>query len=122
MPKNGTSGTDQSDRIGEHVDEAAQSLMERGRAVANQLPEAVDGARGMIEAASSQMDGLSDQGVIAAVALSAGVAIGLFLGGAPRPILVLALLPTAITARSAMQRGVRASRLISPAGRRVLQD
>ena len=102
------------------VDEAepgreAPTLAERGRAVADQLPAMVEGAGGFIEAAAAQMDDLSDQGVIAAVALSAGVTIGLFLAGAPRAILALALLPLAITARAAMQRGVRVSRLINKA-------
>lgn len=55
------------------------------------------------------MDDLSDQGVITALALSSDVLIGLFLAGAPRPILVLGLLPIAITARAAMHRGFRVS-------------
>lgn len=114
MTKNGSHATDQAERSMEDVEDGgAASLMERGRAVAEQLPDAVDGARGMIEAAKGQVDELSDQGVIAAVAFSAGVTIGLFLAGAPRLILALALLPTAITLRSAMQRGVRPGRLVN---------
>lgn len=93
--------------------DAPQSLVDRGRAVADQIPGIVGSAGEVIEAASAQMDDLSDQGVIAAVALSAGVTIGLFLAGAPRPILAFALLPLAITVRAAMQRGVRVSRLIN---------
>jgi hypothetical protein len=114
MAKNGSRGTDQAEPgVEDATDTAAASLMERGRAVADQLPDAVDGARGMIEAAQGQIDDLSDQGVIAAVAFSAGVTVGLFLAGAPRLILALALLPTAITVRSAVQRGVRPSRLVN---------
>jgi hypothetical protein len=101
------------DGVKEHFDEATHSLAERGRAVADQIPGIVESASGVMEVASSQMDDLSDQGVIAAVALSSGVMIGLFLAGAPRPILALGLLPIAITARAAMQRGVRVSRLVN---------
>ena len=114
MTRNGSHGTDQAEPdVEDAMDSAAASLMERGRAVADQLPEAVDGARGMIEEAQGQIDDLSDQGVIAAVAFSAGVTVGLFLAGAPRLILALALLPTAITVRLQVQRGVGISRLLN---------
>lgn len=116
MAKNKTSEVRRVDRSGAHVEAAMQSLMERGQAVTNQLPEAVDGVSGVIEAATAQLDDLSDQGVVAAVALAAGVLIGLWLAGAPRPILALALLPIGITGRAALQRGVRPSRLIARDG------
>jgi hypothetical protein len=116
MVKNETSEVQRVDGVGAHVDAATQSLRERGQAVAIQLPEAVDGVSGLIEAATAQLDDLSDQGVVAAVALAAGVMIGLLLAGTPRPILALALLPIAITGRAALQRGVRPSRLIARAG------
>ena len=98
----------------EHLDQASRAVMDGGRAVASQLPGAVDGARDAVGSASAAVDDLSDQGVIAAMALSAGVLLGLFLAGAPRVILALALLPTAITVRSAMQRGVALGRLVTP--------
>lgn len=101
------------DGLKAHIDEAAQSLAEHGRAVAGQLPGIVESAGGVVEAAAAQVDDLSDQGVIAALALASGVMIGLFLAGAPRPILALGLLPVAITARAAMQRGVRVSTLLN---------
>src|SRR5579864_800738 len=90
-----------------------QALADRSRAVADQWPEAVDSARGMIGAAQDQVDELSDQGVIAAAAFSAGVTVGLLFAGAPRFILALALMPTALTLRSAVQRGIRPSRLVN---------
>lgn len=98
----------------EHLDQATRAVMDGGRAVASQLPGAVDGARDAVGSATAAIDDLSDQGVIAATALSAGVMLGLFLAGAPRLILALAVLPTAITARSAMQRGVKPARLVKP--------
>ena len=101
------------DGVKAHFDEAAQSLAEHGRAVAEQLPGIVESAGDIMEAAALQVDDLSDQGVIAALAVASGVMIGLFLAGAPRPILALGLLPVAITARAAMQRGVRVSTLLN---------
>src|ERR1019366_10671846 len=99
MAKTKTFDTGQTDPFSERVDGATQSLLERGRSVPDQIPEAVDGARGMIEAASGQLDDLSDQGVIAALGLSAGVTIGLFLARAHRMILALAQIPAAIIIR-----------------------
>ena len=98
----------------EHLDQAARAVMDGGRAIASELPGAVDGARDAVGSASAAVDHLSDQGVIAAMGLSAGVLIGLFLAGAPRFILALAFLPTAITVRSAMVRGVGPARLVTP--------
>lgn len=122
MAKTKTFDTGQTDPFSERVDEATQSLLERARSVSDQIPGAVDGARGMIEAASGQLDDLSDQGVIAALGLSAGVTIGLFLAGAPRLILALALIPAAIIIRAAMQRGVGPSRLVKLRGKPALLD
>ena len=122
MAKTRTSDAGQTDRLSERLDDATPSLLERGRLVAGQLPSAVHDARGMIAAASGQLDDLLDQDEIAAVGLSAGVTIGLFLGGAPRVILALALIPATITVRAAMERGVGPSRLVKPSGRRPLLD
>jgi hypothetical protein len=100
----------------EQLDHATRAVMDGGRAVASQLPGAIEGARGAVGSASAAIDDLSDQGVVAAMALSAGVTIGLFLAGAPRLILALACLPTAIAVRSAMQRGVGPVQLVTPRG------
>lgn len=91
----------------------AETLMDRGRAVADQWPDVVESGREVVAAAQVQVDELSDQGVMAAAAFSAGITVGLLLAGAPRLILALALVPTALTVRSAMQRGIRAFTLVS---------
>jgi hypothetical protein len=115
MARNGTT-TSQLEPAGDAVDGALHSLMDQGRAVADQIPGAVDEARSALNSAqgqlNGQLDGLSDRGVIAAVGFSAGVTAGLFLGGAPRIILALSVLPVALTVRSALNRGVRVSRLV----------
>ena len=96
--------------------QAARTVIDSGRAAANQLPSAFDGARDMVGSASAAIDDFSDLGVVAATAMSAGVTLGLFLAGAPRLILALACLPMIITARSALQRGVGPAQLVAPRG------
>ena len=112
MAKNVHSEPDVRSDVMEHIDEASPSLAERGRAIADQIPDLVKTAAGVNDGASAQVEDLSDQGVVAALALASGVMIGLFFAGAPRPILALGLFPVGITARAAMQRGVRVSRLL----------
>jgi len=113
MAKNTHQTLEPPDETAASADAIAQTLMDRGRAVADQLPDVVDSAREMVGAAQGQVDDLSDQGVLAAAAFSAGIAVGLLLAGAPRIILALALMPTALTVRSAMQRGIRPSGLVN---------
>jgi len=98
----------------ERLDRATRAVTDGGRAVASQVPSALDGARDALGSASAVVDDLSDQGLTAAMALSGGVVLGLFLAGAPRAILALALLPAAITVRSAIQRGVGPIGLVPP--------
>ena len=116
MAKNGTTTASQLEPIGTAVEGGMHSLIDQGRAVADQIPGAVDDARAALNAAqdqlNDQLDGLSDRGVIAAAGFTAGVTAGLFLAGAPRLILALSVLPVAITVRSALNRGVRLSRLV----------
>ena len=111
MAKNGISA-DVSESSSD-IDEGMRSILERGRAVADHLPDAVGEARSALDAAQGQLDLLSDRGVIAAVGFCAGITTGLFLAGAPRAILALSMLPLAVTVRSALTRGVRLSRLVN---------
>jgi len=105
MAHNGHAPTAAPAAFADAVDDGIRTLIERGRSAADHLPDAVDAAQG-------QLDLLSDKGVIGAVGFSIGVTTGLFLAGAPRPILAISLVPLAITARAAMTRGVRLSRLV----------
>ena len=105
MAHNGNAPAKESAALGDAVDDGIKTLIERSRAAADHLPEAVD-------AAQSQLDLLSDKGVVGAVGFSLGVTTGLFLAGAPRPILAISIVPLAITVRAALTRGVRLSRLM----------
>ncbi len=113
MAKKQDSDDAAAEGLRERADQASRFLAERGRAVMDQAPAVAEGVGVALGAASSQVDELSDQGVLTALALSSGVLLGLFLAGAPRPILALGLLPIAITARAAMHRGFRVSRLLN---------
>ena len=110
MPRNGAAAEAEPTQP---IDAAAQALLDGGRTVAGQLPQAVEGARGVIQAGRDRADRLSDQGVVAAVAFSLGVTLGLALAGAPRVILALALVPAVITVQSASDRGLRPSLVLA---------
>ncbi len=86
-----------------------QALVARGRSIGERLPGAVDGVCATMDAASDQLEQLSDASVRSVFGLSGGVTSGLFLAGAPRVILGIALIPVAVIGRAAMQRGARST-------------
>jgi len=114
MAKNGSSATDEREIVADDAgDDGLRSLLERGRGLADHVPDAIGEARSAVEAANGQLDLLSDRGVIAALGFSAGVTSGLIMAGASRPVLAISLLPLALTVRAALARGVRLSKLVN---------
>ena len=113
MAKNDIAPTQEREPSAETADDGLKAFLDRGRSVADHLPDVVDDARAALDAAQGQLDLLSDRGVIAAVGFSAGIATGLFLAGAPRFILAVSMIPLAVTVRSALTRGDRLSRLVN---------
>jgi hypothetical protein len=101
-------GPDEADVAG-----LADTLFERGRAVVERVPAVADGVREALADAQTQVNGLSDMGIIAAAGFALGVSTGLLVAGAPRVILALSAIPVALTLRSAMTRGVRPARLVN---------
>jgi len=91
----------------------ADTLVEGGRAVLDQFPAVADSARDVLAGAQDQINGLSDMGIVAASGFALGVSSGLLLAGAPRAILVLSMIPVALTLRSAFARGMRPARLLN---------
>jgi hypothetical protein len=91
----------------------ADTLVDRGRAVLDQFPAVADSARDALAGAQDQVNGLSDMGIVAASGFALGVSSGLLLAGAPRAILILSMIPVALTLRSAFARGMRPARLIN---------
>ncbi|HEY2915834.1 MAG TPA: hypothetical protein VGI98_01335 [Candidatus Limnocylindrales bacterium] len=63
--------------------------------VAQSVPDVARNSRTMMEDAMQNIERSSDERVAAGVTLSLGLAIGMLLGGAPRILTVLALVPVA---------------------------
>jgi len=81
-------------------DEAVQVAMREVRnaiqGVGRSMPEVARVSRGALDDLLKAIETGSDQQVTAGVSLSLGLAIGMLLGGAPRPLILLALAPVAI--------------------------
>ncbi len=91
----------------------ADTLVERGRAVLDQVPNVAAGAREALADAQEQVNGLSDMGIVAASGFAFGVSTGLLLAGAPRIVVGLSTVLVLLTVRSAMERGVRPNKLVN---------
>ena len=114
MAKNRPHGSDPDDMLdGKDAARLAEALVDRGRAALSRLPTVADGAREALSEAQDQVDDLSDMGAVAAAAFALGVTGGLLLAGAPRPIVILSMVPVVLALRSAMVRGVRPERLMN---------
>ena len=90
----------------------ARTVVQDGRDLAGQLPDAASGARDMLTSTQRGLDHLSDGGIVAAMALSAGFAAGLLVAGAPRLVLAIAAVPMGLVSRSLLSRGVSPSSLL----------
>jgi hypothetical protein len=118
MAKNQTPKIDLDDDADDVPDGAdsgtfADALVDRGRAVLDRVPAVADSGRDLLADAQNQVNGLSDMGIIAASGFALGVSSGLLLAGAPRVILILSMIPVALTLRSAFARGVRPAVLVN---------
>jgi len=60
------------------------------------MPEVARVSRGAVDDLIRAVETGSDQQVTAGVSLSLGLAIGMLIGGAPRPLILLALAPVAV--------------------------
>ena len=63
--------------------------------VVRSVPDVARGSRTLMEDAMQEIERSSDERVAAGVTMSLGLAVGLLIGGAPRLLTVLALLPVA---------------------------
>jgi hypothetical protein len=72
--------------------------------VANRLPAAAATTREAIDEASRQMEAAPTDVLVAGTSLSVGVALGLLLGGSPRLLVALALIPAAAMGATLMER------------------
>ncbi len=75
--------------------------------VVNQLPAAADATRQMMDQANRQMQSSSDEMLMVGTALSAGIALGLFVTGTNRLAVALVLLPSIAMGATLMDRRSR---------------
>jgi hypothetical protein len=73
--------------------DVASDVAEKASAVASRLPEAAATTRGAVEEAARRMEAGSDQMLAVGASLSLGLAIGMLIGGAPRMLVAVALIP-----------------------------
>lgn len=98
---------------GNAIGEVADAIVARGRAVVDRVPAVADGAREAFAGAQTQVNQLSDMGLVGALGFAMGLSSGLFVAGAPRLLLALSAVPVALTLRAALARGVGPDRLLS---------
>ena len=73
--------------------DVANEVADRASSVAARLPEAAATTRGAVEEAARRMEAGSDEMLAVGASLSVGLAVGLLIGGAPRILVALALIP-----------------------------
>jgi hypothetical protein len=81
--------------------------------VAERLPEAAAATRATVDEATRRIEAGSDQTLIVGTAMSFGFAAGLLVGGAPRLLVTVALVPGVAMGMTLFDRSGRASRTYS---------
>jgi hypothetical protein len=96
--------TTTSRRATEQVRQAVDTVAGVANEVTSRLPEAATSTREAIEEANQMMRARSDESLKIVAAASVGFASGLFLGGAPRVLVVAALIPAGLAGTALMER------------------
>jgi hypothetical protein len=111
----GTKETSGDRDLGATTREVANEVAERASSVAARLPDAAATTRGAVEEAARRMEAGSDEMLTVGASLSLGLAVGMLIGGAPRILVALALIPATAMGFTLLDRysGAR------PAGRRI---
>jgi hypothetical protein len=78
--------------------------------VAERLPEAAAATRATVDEATRRMEAGSDQALIVGAAVSFGFAAGLLVGGAPRLLVTVALVPAVAMGMTLIDRSGRVTR------------
>lgn len=87
------SSTDDGNNLAATTREVASEVADRANAVAARLPEAAATTRSALDEAARRMEAGSDQMLAVGASLSLGLAIGMLVGGAPRLLVAIALIP-----------------------------
>jgi hypothetical protein len=111
----GTKESSNDRDLGATTREVANEVADRASAVAARLPDAAATTRGAVEEAARRMEAGSDEMLTVGASLSLGLAIGMLVGGAPRILVAMALIPATAMGFTLLDRysGTR------PAGRRI---
>jgi hypothetical protein len=80
------------------------NVREAAETVATHLPEAAATTRAAVDEAARRIEAGSDEMLTAGTTLSLGLAVGLLIGGAPRILVVLALIPAAAMGMTLLDR------------------
>jgi hypothetical protein len=91
-------------RATEQVRQAVDTVAGVANEVTSRLPEAATTTRDALEEANQMMRARSDESLKIVAAASIGLASGLFLGGAPRVLVVAALIPAGLAGTALMER------------------
>jgi hypothetical protein len=115
-----TSSTDRSDKEArtnggtggprEVAGDVAKNVRGAAETVAARLPEAAATTRAVVDDAARRIESGSDEMLSAGATLSIGFALGLFVGGANRILVVLALIPAAAMSLTLLDRNGRGTR------------
>ena len=97
-----SSSKDQARDVAANVRGAAET-------VASRLPEAAAQTRAAVDEAARRIETGSDEMLTAGTSLSLGLAIGMLVGGAPRILVALALVPAAAMGLTILDRSSRAA-------------
>jgi hypothetical protein len=88
----------------EAVQVALREMRNAIQGVGRSMPDVARASRGAVDDLFKAVEAGSDQQVTAGVSLSLGLAMGMLLGGAPRPLILLALAPVAVMGLALMER------------------
>ena len=89
--------------------DVAANVRGAAETVAARLPDAAAQARGAVDEAARRIETGSDEMLTAGTTLSLGLAIGMLVGGAPRVLVALALIPAAAMGLTILDRNSRTS-------------
>ncbi len=87
--------------------DVAANVRGAAETVAARLPDAAAQARGAVDEAARRIETGSDEMLTAGTTLSLGLAIGMLIGGAPRILVALALIPAAAMGLTILDRNSR---------------
>jgi hypothetical protein len=91
-----TNGAEAGSRA-EYLQGAVREIRNALAGVSGTVPEVARASRGAVDDLVRAIENSSDDRVSASVAMSLGMAMGMLLGGAPRVLIVAALVPVAIS-------------------------